>query len=733
MTTFNLSPFVPAWTDRFLLIALSTITALKLLFLLLSDPKSRTGWRSLLFCAIPVSLVWFLVYLNDRFLSIAYLSVLVLGCIGTDYRTLLKVQVCVVGAVVLSAALCCMGGAIENRVYWGHGKIRSSFGYTYPTNMAAYYVYLSAAAWIAWDEIWDPVFLLPGLLSLFISGVVADSRTCFLCSGLFVLLVLWCWLIRCKGKNSVIQHIQKGIGILCRFAFPLLAVAAVVLTVAYYKAFPFTEKLNAWMSGRLILQSNALYEHGISVFGNPFQMRGMASGFPVLDLNYVDCSYMQMLLQYGVLIFLIYLFLWPLMTDTAIRAGRIRLSMGLALTALHALAEQHFLMLDYNLLFIAPFSVFSLRAFPEPAQAFGSVEIQETWRKRYAAIVTAALTAIPLLLFWKPLLSGFRTIWTVLLSPDLTLQLYQRRSVFTVSICFLAGCVLLFFLIYKTALPFFLGKKPKLRYFAILLCGLFAGSLVLIKADRRIDRALEEYDPYLQEDASVISLMKSIDDLRMYETELPMLYDRRFGGVCTSFFNGEELARLHDVAVITDSGHHWPSMFHSGFSYAEINGQHAVYTDSPDLIEAMNDAGYNPVPYYSKELSVNMENLAEWNQLTLNQEGSLILSSDAPIMNVPDLDLKAGKYTFCFDLSMLPSSALKEPEAEDIVFTIGFSDNSGARKLSEQTVAFSQFDENGDLYLPITSFFNAAGVEFTLIPEPGILLALRGVSYSITP
>ena len=731
MTTFNLSPFVPAWTDQFLLITLSVVTIPKTVFLLLSDPIGKAKHVRLIAYVLVVSLLWLVVYLNDRYVFLLYFSVLTLGCVGTDYRTLLKVQVCVVGAVVFAAALCCMVGAIENRVYWGHGTIRSSFGYTYPTNMAAYYVFIIIAAWIAWDEVWDPVFLLLGFLSLFISGVIADSKTSFLCSLLFVAAVFWCWLIRNKTSTWIIW-IQNVLGFLCRIAFPLCGAIAILLTVAFHQGLPYMEKLNEWTSNRLAQQTDAFYQYGVHLFGRAFEMHGLTSVFPVLNYNYVDCSYLQLLLRCGALAFLLYLVLWPMMTGTAIKAGKYRLSMGLALIALHSLSEHRFLVVDYNLLFVAPFAVIAVgdcrdrdtpRASPESTRASGS---------HLALLFTGGLLIMPALFFWKPILSGARTMWTVLLSQNMTLQLYQRRTIFFVSICFIYSCVFLAFLIFRIVSFFLHGEKPKLWYSVAFLLCFAAGSAVLVKANDRLDRAMAEYEDVLEEDTAFVSLAKNVDGLHLYDAELPMLYDRRYGGFSTSFFNGEDLARVRNLAVITDSDHQWPSMFQRGFSYSEISDHHAVYTDSPELLQAMDEYGYDPVPYYSKEMSVKMRDLAEWNRITPKSDESLTITSERPILNVPDVDLRPGNYTFFFDLSLQKPSDIGDRKAEDTAFMIGFSDNAGARQLFERAVTFGEFDEDGKMDLQVSSFFNAAGVEFTIVPAQGVALELYGVSYRIT-
>ncbi len=737
MTTFNLSPFVPAWADRFLLISLAIIMSIKFLFLLLSDSKSGTKLVYLLLSAIPAAMIWLLVCLKNNYSSLAFYPILIFGCIGTDYRTILKVQFCVVGAVVFSAAICCMGGVIENRIFWGHETVRSSFGFTYPTNMAAYYVFLAVAAWIAWDDIWDPVFLLLGVVALFVSGVVADSKTSFLCSGLYCLGVLWCWLFRSKKENHIVLRIQKALEMLCRIVFPLCGIAAVVLTIAYHKGFPFALKINEWTSTRLALQSEAFYEHGIHMFGSPFPMRGYTSTLPTLDYNYIDCSYMQLLLRYGVLIFLVYIVLWPIMTDTAVKEGKYRLMIGLALIALHSLSEQRFLAVEYNILLVAPFSVLSLRFLPEYTHKNVNLQSEKQrlpWIAHAAASASFIIITVPVLLWWKPLLSGFRTLWTVLLSPNLTIQLYQRRSGFLASICLLVTGVIVFTLLYQIITAFLLQIKQKAWHAIILFFCLLLGGGVLIKGSSRLDRAMVENAEFLEEDAGVVALAEGIDDLKLYVVELPTLYNRRFGNISTNFFNGEDLARFKNLAVITDSDNQWPPMFWSGFYYTEISDRHAIYTDSPAMIDALKESGYSPVPYYSKETTVNMDSLAEWNQLIVSPDESLIISRDRPILNVPDLNLQAGRYTFCFDLSKIPSSVAKiERDESNTAFMLRFLDNSGARILFEREVSIDQFDNNGNLYLQVTHDFYAAGVEFEIIPEPETVLELRRVSYRITP
>ena len=148
------------------------------------------------------------------------------------------------------------------------------------------------------------------------------------------------------------------------------------------------------------------------------------------------------------------------------------------------------------------------------------------------------------------------------------------------------------------------------------------------------------------------------------------------------------------------------------------------------IIQKMEAAGYNPVPYYSKEMTVSMESLAEWNQAMLNSNGGIVFSNNHPIMNVPDINLRLGQYRFSFNLSIEQGLAdMADLNDEDTCLLVRFTDNSGTRQLFEKSVNYGQFDSSGHLDLQVTSWFDAAGVEFNLIPEEGVALELHSVTY----
>ncbi len=718
-------------TDAFqygFLCVLLGVSLLKVIFLILSDEPRRKNLLKLFLAAIPVSLIWFLVYRNDEFLFLAFLSVLTVGCIGTDYRKLLKIQVCAVGAIVLTAAICSFGGAIENLVYWTssrRGNIRSSWGILYATDMAAYWFFLCLAGWMAWEKTPGWLFLVPGGLCLWISYEIAQSNTGVLSSVLFFLAVIWVCLLERKESPRVLGKIQKVINGLSCASFSVLGLLMVSLTWAYRQGSAFAQRVNQWNHMRLSLASAAYDNYGLHLLGYPFPLSGAGgSTFQSLGYNYVDCSYLQMLLRYGILIFVAFLLLWPLMTGTAARHRKHRLVLGLALIAFHAVSEQRFLDVDYNVFLAAPFSVLSMGLLQEEEKTIPCPERSSPRAGRIAAVCTALLASVTVFLFWKPMLSWFRTIVTV---TQVWFSDQQRLFLLFASLSFLAGVVLVIRLLGRILQALLDHRRPE-KWQIGLLVGIFAAAAgVFVHGERRLDRAMDEYADVIAADRAVIEAAEGIDGLKLHIIDLPTLYDRQYGRHAVSLYNKDDLARLKNIAVIADSNWNSQILFKAGFQYAEISDSHAVYTDSGEMIEKLAEMGYSPGPFCSKKKEIPLKKLAPLNGLEYADDGGLYLSEDHILDYVRDIHLHRGIYAFTFDLSLLPHEPAFSEETP--VLLVRLTGYYSKWTFLEQAITRSQFDKDGHLLLEVSAEIDASDVEFHLIPKNGAELELYSAAY----
>ena len=417
------------------------------------------------------------------------------------------------------------------------------------------------------------------------------------------------------------------------------------------------------------------------------------------------------------------------MTSTAVKNRKYRLTLGLLLIAFHAISEQRFLHVDYNVFLAAPFSIFSMNYLPnKKTTCIGS---KKNFHKEelLATVFTATFVGLPVLLFWQTMLSWFRTIYTVIRVSEAKQQLMQRLILLVVTLAVIAVFAFVVWLLYSVIWNLLSRRKPGWWKIAFLFCMALLFVVAFVHGEARLDRAANEYVNVIMEDASVIQAAESIKGLKLYITDLPTLYDRVYGKHDVTLYSGDDYARLENIALIGDSSWNSGILFNAGFSYAEISDEHAVYTDSQELINMLTSMGYSPGVFCSKKVEIPLVALAEQNGLSFTDDDTLLLTGDNYISHVSDIDLQRGTYLFRFDLNLLEPGMVSAGASEEPVFLFRFTDYSGMRMLWEQSVPYSQFDEAGHLLFEAAFNFNAPSVEFNIIPQNGTVLELLSVSY----
>ena len=94
--------------------------------------------------------------------------------------------------------------------------------------------------------------------------------------------------------------------------FPLIAAGFSIWAALEYNAdSPIWKSINSFINGRLALGQNGIQKYGIHLFGTPVKWIGnnqqvLLHGYTG-TYNYVDNSYLQILLQYGIILFFLVL------------------------------------------------------------------------------------------------------------------------------------------------------------------------------------------------------------------------------------------------------------------------------------------------------------------------------------------------------------------------------------------------------------------------------------------
>ena len=232
------------------------------------------------------------------------------------------------------------------------------------TDFAAHYFWIFAAyLWVRGRKIrWGEVAALASLALLVYS--LTASKTTLLC--VFLLLVITVvmklgYLIKDKKTDGEAQTEAKGfygvvckiIEYCCKYSFLIFALGAVLLAVLYSNSSPFFLDLNNRLHWRLSLGHRGIVEYGIHWISPGMPIYGMSSSIDGF-YNFIDSSYINLLLSKGILVLAFYLF-----SMTFIQLKHKKYVYGAALLAVCALScfeEHHLSEVPYNMFILLMFS-----------------------------------------------------------------------------------------------------------------------------------------------------------------------------------------------------------------------------------------------------------------------------------------------------------------------------------------------------------------------------------------
>ena len=104
------------------------------------------------------------------------------------------------------------------------------------------------SAWIAWKNLPDWFFLIPGAGAFIIAYNIADSNTSSYCSLLFLLLVL----LHILAERGIFGKLGKIAEYASCLAFPVFGMITLVVTWLYHHGIHIGIMANSWMNGRLL-------------------------------------------------------------------------------------------------------------------------------------------------------------------------------------------------------------------------------------------------------------------------------------------------------------------------------------------------------------------------------------------------------------------------------------------------------------------------------------------------
>ena len=165
---------------------------------------------------------------------------------------------------------------------------------------------------------------------------------------LMVLMPIIFWLIKADRK-AISGRIYGKILVLI---FPICTLTSILLS-KIYTGTGILLKINSLISNRFALANKALNEYGISLFGKKIEWignGGYGHTFTTFEgtYNYVDCSYVRILLDYGILFLLIVIIGFTMASVKALRENDKYLLITLSFIAIYSIIEPRLIEIGFN-------------------------------------------------------------------------------------------------------------------------------------------------------------------------------------------------------------------------------------------------------------------------------------------------------------------------------------------------------------------------------------------------
>ncbi len=252
----------------------------------------KVDYKKILFFLISCIVVYF-----SKAKIVAYLAVLLLGCKDIKMEKLLKVTLYTCIAMLIFTVCSYFLGFITEIQLERYGKIRHSFGWTSSNQLMivlfeiiCIYLYLRNKKIRFYD------FIIC-LLIILVGYYFTNSRMSVLCSVLLIALLI---LLRYTKISKLLDKFKYF-----NYCLPIiLATFIISLTFAYEPYHLY--KLDTFFTGRLYFGSEAIKTYKIKPFGSEIKYYGQRAEGELVDkaYNYIDSSYLKILVNYGYIYFI---------------------------------------------------------------------------------------------------------------------------------------------------------------------------------------------------------------------------------------------------------------------------------------------------------------------------------------------------------------------------------------------------------------------------------------------
>lgn len=348
-TVLNTSMYSQYISNRFYsAVFLFCLILLSLYEISINRIVTKKTFFALIICA---ALFFSIGFFNGALLgSLALIPIFIYTGKNIKFESICRFTVVITGYLVVFIILSSYLGVIQNYVVHSQtGRIRQFLGFRYPLYPSAFIFNLTAIKlYLKKDRI--KIAECAGLAIInYWTFIKTDSRLSFFLSIILIFIMIFMKYKVIKIEKSRIFWIFICSSFFACFMMSILCV------YCYGRNETWAVQLNNMVGNRIMYAYNAVITNGISLLGKKISWIGFGltkSGELASNVgatyNYVDNMYFQLLISYGIIITLIYLFVFTYTVFCCKKTNDIYAGIILCFFAIHSIIDDLNLYLYYN-------------------------------------------------------------------------------------------------------------------------------------------------------------------------------------------------------------------------------------------------------------------------------------------------------------------------------------------------------------------------------------------------
>ncbi len=267
--------------------------------------KPRDFWIMICLFAVGV-----LILVSSGYTEAFMWICMLVGAKDVPFRKILQIYLIISVSIVLLAFCASLLGVIENLQYERDVGyiVRNSFGILYTTDFASH---IFSIVLVSFYLLKDRLRIYHYIIALVLAGLIyrfCYTRVDVLCIVLLVVVFAGVNIWERSRLLSKKFRVRKKNTALLHWCMPFFAAVMLVLTVLYSSDNRIMYRLDQLLSTRLQLGKQGLSRFGVTLFGQYAPMEGFGSTTVHLrDYFFVDCSYLYIMIRYGIIFLLIVL------------------------------------------------------------------------------------------------------------------------------------------------------------------------------------------------------------------------------------------------------------------------------------------------------------------------------------------------------------------------------------------------------------------------------------------